>query len=408
MRPSACLFAALLAAGVVSATPVPPVGGPHAGLDCAACHTSQPPTAEAVGCTAGGCHGEHAGVFATSRHDREYLKDQRPACPLCHGGHQLLTGRRALVAACGGPAEKTCWECHPRERYGLPRIALAGVAKEPGDELGGIHEKIKRRLGCSAATISCFTCHGVHHVLPLQDPDSPVSRQKVAATCGSCHVPELEGYQASIHAKGLAQGLDVAPTCTSCHGAHGVKEAKEHNSPTGAERVVNTCADCHEDPAVTESALLATDVVNSYEESFHGIAYRHGLHDVATCVSCHGAHRVLAIDDPASPVSPQKIRATCSACHEEVTAKMIAAVRHPGGQPGPRGLIGRLKVYFPVAGTAVNPLVISGLGALVGFLSGVFGVGGGFLMTPLLIFIGIPAAGGGGHNDAASNNRGGL
>jgi uncharacterized membrane protein YfcA len=51
-----------------------------------------------------------------------------------------------------------------------------------------------------------------------------------------------------------------------------------------------------------------------------------------------------------------------------------------------------LNLYFPVARTALNPLLVSGMGALVGLLSGLFGVGGGFLMTPLLIFIGIPAA----------------
>ena len=51
-----------------------------------------------------------------------------------------------------------------------------------------------------------------------------------------------------------------------------------------------------------------------------------------------------------------------------------------------------LQVYLPVAEVSVNLLVMFGLGAAVGFLSGMFGVGGGFLMTPLLIFIGIPPA----------------
>ena len=49
-----------------------------------------------------------------------------------------------------------------------------------------------------------------------------------------------------------------------------------------------------------------------------------------------------------------------------------------------------MDLYLPIAGVSVNALVIVGLGALVGFLSGMFGVGGGFLTTPLLIFYGIP------------------
>jgi len=49
-----------------------------------------------------------------------------------------------------------------------------------------------------------------------------------------------------------------------------------------------------------------------------------------------------------------------------------------------------LPIYLPVAGSAVSIPLLLALGGLVGFLSGLFGVGGGFLMTPLLIMIGIP------------------
>jgi uncharacterized membrane protein YfcA len=47
-------------------------------------------------------------------------------------------------------------------------------------------------------------------------------------------------------------------------------------------------------------------------------------------------------------------------------------------------------VYLPVAENSVNVFLLVGLGGLVGLLSGVFGVGGGFLLTPLLMMIGIP------------------
>ena len=49
-----------------------------------------------------------------------------------------------------------------------------------------------------------------------------------------------------------------------------------------------------------------------------------------------------------------------------------------------------MDVYLPIANLSVNGLVIVGLGGLMGILSGMFGVGGGFLTTPLLIFYGIP------------------
>ena len=49
------------------------------------------------------------------------------------------------------------------------------------------------------------------------------------------------------------------------------------------------------------------------------------------------------------------------------------------------------SLYLPVAGNGINILLLLGLGGAVGFLSGLFGVGGGFLMTPLLIMAGIPS-----------------
>jgi len=51
-----------------------------------------------------------------------------------------------------------------------------------------------------------------------------------------------------------------------------------------------------------------------------------------------------------------------------------------------------MTIYLPIAEMNINILVIVMIGTLVGLLSGLFGVGGGFLMTPLLIFLGIPPA----------------
>jgi uncharacterized protein len=49
-----------------------------------------------------------------------------------------------------------------------------------------------------------------------------------------------------------------------------------------------------------------------------------------------------------------------------------------------------MQVLLPVAGISISLPLLVGVGALVGFLSGMFGVGGGFLMTPILMFLGIP------------------
>lgn len=51
-----------------------------------------------------------------------------------------------------------------------------------------------------------------------------------------------------------------------------------------------------------------------------------------------------------------------------------------------------MQLYLPIAEVSVNAFLLLGLGGLVGLLSGMFGVGGGFLITPLLFFVGIPPA----------------
>ena len=66
--------------------------------------------------------------------------------------------------------------------------------------------------------------------------------------------------------------------------------------------------------------------------------------------------------------------------------------------PGPRRGCGsitkrtRVQLYLPIADIPVNVFLVLAMGAAVGFVSGMFGIGGGFLMTPLLIFIGISPA----------------
>jgi uncharacterized membrane protein YfcA len=51
-----------------------------------------------------------------------------------------------------------------------------------------------------------------------------------------------------------------------------------------------------------------------------------------------------------------------------------------------------MDIYLPIAGMSLNIFLVLGIGGMVGFLSGLFGVGGGFLLTPLMMMIGIPPA----------------
>jgi len=72
--------------------------------------------------------------------------------------------------------------------------------------------------------------------------------------------------------------------------------------------------------------------------------------------------------------------------------RFIAAVRPPALARATKPSLPPVQIYLPIAELPVNMLLILGMGAAVGFLSGLLGVGGGFLLTPLLIFSGIPPA----------------
>ena len=263
----------------------------------------------------------------------------------------------------------------------LPGFAQGPPGKrEPPIPVTGPHQNL-----------SCSECHG-SEMRPAQDPASPLSRKRSPGTCGRCHARQHALYTETSHGRGVASGDTISPTCVGCHDSHAIRPASDPESRTSPTRVVFTCAECHEDPAIVRAANLPYSAVEHYEETYHGIAQTHGITDVATCVSCNGAHDIFPSTDRRSRLHPSNLERTCLHCHSEVRPQMITAVRHTANQLGLGTILGGLRLYFPVAGTALNAVLVSAMGGLVGFLSGLFGVGGGFLLTPLLIFIGIPPA----------------
>lgn len=142
--------------------------------------------------------------------------------------------------------------------------------------------------------------------------------------CVACHKEEATDLQHDIH-----QGAGV--TCITCHGgdpAGTTRDVCREGAPgflgiPKRVQITELCGSCHGDLEKMHTYGLRSDQLALYKLSGHGKElYSGGDEDVATCVSCHGAHRVFAIDDPRSPVYPTNVPATCGGCHDGHDASM--------------------------------------------------------------------------------------
>jgi len=134
-------------------------------------------------------------------------------------------------------------------------------------------------------------------------------------SCGLCHGELARAEQAGPH---LAAGV----SCVACHGGvpGAVEVASAHGKALRVARMpraqVELCGGCHADPERMRGFGLRTDQLLLYRSSPHGKRLEEADDPaVATCVSCHGTHGVLAPSDPRSPVHPRRQPETCGSCH---------------------------------------------------------------------------------------------
>jgi len=145
-------------------------------------------------------------------------------------------------------------------------------------------------------------------------------------TCVLCHsaLPDplnapVEAMKRDIHTqKGLA--------CVDCHGGDATAMDDTAMSPAKGFRghpsradIPAFCGRCHADGAYMRrfNPRLPTDQLQQYWTSVHGQRLQHGDEKVATCVSCHGAHGILAPDHAESRVFPPNVSTTCGGCHSK-------------------------------------------------------------------------------------------
>jgi len=132
------------------------------------------------------------------------------------------------------------------------------------------------------------------------------SEFKETAACYECHgydgiSAEVEGEKISLYVdkEVYEQSVHGTVDCVSCHqfGPEAVYGAALQSE------VSETCGNCH------------TGAAFDYDRGVHSESA-----EAANCVTCHGAHEIVSVNDPLSPVASQNLDETCGSCHKGVVA----------------------------------------------------------------------------------------
>jgi hypothetical protein len=263
----------------------------HEGESCASCHTGfrrWPHPEGASTATCASCHEDadalwHDGVHARADEDGV----PAAACSTCHGVHDVLAadaldegaGMEALDLRCmschetsgfepGDPhaGEVSCAACHaahdvrdiddPEARASPARqVETCGACHEaaagayPGDAHGSA-VAAREPTGLSGLALmgheappTCTSCHGSHGMLAVASSAAAV---RAVERCTACHQDWSDRYFGTYHGKATALGSEIVATCDDCHSAHEILAASEPASWVHPDRVVETCATCHE------------------------------------------------------------------------------------------------------------------------------------------------------------------
>jgi formate dehydrogenase gamma subunit len=331
-------------------------GGPQ--LPCWTCHGSHTvmPAAQLGFTPCASCHVDPVQQYQGSVHGQAAAHGVAEAarCADCHGpAHQVLPQADAKSRTNRTNMAGACARCHADR-------ALIERRKIPIPMAYQLYEKSVhgRAVASGKAAATCNNCHGSHGILRATDPRASVYREKIPATCGACHAQEASQYLAGIHGDAMRRGATEAPVCTDCHGEHSISAVRNPNSPVSVGRVTKTCVSCHDVERITEKYGLPSGRLETYQDSFHGLAARGGSVVAANCASCHGFHEIRPSSDPKSMVNKANLPATCGQCHPGAGANFAEGKVHVALTPAASPLLYWVRHYYLL----LIVLTIAGMG----------------------------------------------
>ena len=250
----------------------------------------------------------------------------------------------------------TCGRCH-----GDPSVMRgSGITTRPFLSFReSVHAEAAARGNLGAAV--CSDCHRAHDVLPASDSRSPIFKFNVPQTCGQCHPGITTEFNGSVHGRAAARGVSQTPVCTDCHGIHEIIRPEA----AGATLRTNGCARCHEGVRLSREFGVAGARVQSYENSYHGLARRLGSPVAADCASCHGVHNILPSSDPKSMVAQANLTQTCGQCHPGAGENFAVGKVHLNAplspDAGSTGVRWVRRIYLPLIILTIGGMALHNL-----------------------------------------------
>ncbi len=276
-------------------------------------------------------HGAIRDVFVTGDSLKGSVHEKK-VCTDCHFDVSEIPHRER-------PKRVTCTHCHFKgNKEGAPQ----------SDNVLAYFESVhgKAIAAGNAKAPLCQDCHGDHQIFKAGNPESTVSRFKVAETCGRCHMEFYAKYKTSIHGIALEEGVAEAPSCTGCHGEHRIYAHTDPKSTVFPTHVSEQCSKCHASITIMSKFGIEAEQVATYNESFHGVASKFGSRTVANCASCHGVHDIRPPEDPFSMVHPRNIPETCGKCHPGASANFAKGKIHVDAKKKESGIIYWTATFF--------------------------------------------------------------
>jgi cytochrome b subunit of formate dehydrogenase len=227
-------------------------------------------------------------------------------------------------------ASVSCLVCHPKHNVfphpsGIPKPECAKCHEEVASrERLGVHGRA--RAAGNLAAPDCTVCHGDVHAIKW--PGTEAFRQTIPGICGMCHDQIYQQFEESVHGKAVARGIVAAPVCTTCHGEHDIQPPVSPTSPVSPAQIPETCGRCHANVRLAQRFNLPSNVLVSYQDSYHGLALRAGNQTVANCASCHGVHDILPSSNPKSSINPKNLPKTCGKCHPGAGSRFVIGRVH--------------------------------------------------------------------------------